>query len=247
MTSTNQDLNPNPSNSDNDTALIPAGVIGYSNSSKLFHLPLILSLPSLFRLDSIQQRSTSNSRDCKLDFPTINKHETVEGMISSLPPRSLIIITTTNVTHFPFAKLALESNHHVVVEKPLGLNSDQVRELKSLADSKGLVCSAYQNRRWDGDLLTLRSLISDKEGDGKSALGIPTYFESRFDRFRPFGKGGWREETKREDGGGMLWDLGSHLIDQGELMSGRSRRFAFVMNLRIDLVSVEGTLTSQAL
>jgi len=200
----------------NISSTIPVGIVGYSNSSRTFHLPLIQSLPSLFHLEAIQQRSSSTSESCQIKFPGVKKVETVEELISTLPSRSLIIITTTNSTHHPFAKQSLQAGHHVVVEKPLGLNSGQVKELKALADEKGLVCSAYQNRRWDGDFLTIRQLITDKENGEPSAIGIPTYFESRFDRFRPFAKGGWREETGKEQGGGMLWDLGSHLIDQGE-------------------------------
>lgn len=83
----------------------------------------------------------------------------------------------------------------------------------------GLVCSAYQNRRLDNDFLTLRSLLTSPRNDSTqpSPIGQPTLVESRFDRYRPFAKGGWREEVTPEKGGGMLWDLGAHLIDQGEL------------------------------
>jgi predicted dehydrogenase len=66
----------------------------------------------------------------------------------------------------------------------------------------------FQNRRWDGDFRTVRRLVEDGQ------LGDVYRFESRFERWRPTPKAGWRESGGPDDGGGILLDLGSHLIDQ---------------------------------
>ena len=66
--------------------------------------------------------------------------------------------------------------------------------------------TVFQNRRWDGDFLTVKRLL----GDG--ALGTVHRFESRFERWRPELTDTWRERA--EDAGGLLFDLGSHLVDQ---------------------------------
>jgi len=76
------------------------------------------------------------------------------------------------------------------------------------ARARGLLLTVFQNRRWDGDLLTARRLLEE------GALGRVWRFESRFERWRPAPKPGWRESGGPEDAGGMLNDLGSHLVDQ---------------------------------
>lgn len=95
----------------------------------------------------------------------------------------------------------------VVVEKPFTVTSVEAAELTKVANDTGLICSVYQNRRWDGDFLTVKKLI--KGGH----LGRLVEFESHFDRFRNFVKAGWREQNDAP-GSGMLYDLGAHLIDQ---------------------------------
>lgn len=82
------------------------------------------------------------------------------------------------------------------------------------ARAAGRLVIPYQNRRWDGDFLTLRALLA------QGALGTVHRFESRFDRWRPEAKGGWRESGEPGVAGGLLYDLGSHLIDQALLLFG---------------------------
>ena len=87
------------------------------------------------------------------------------------------------------------------------------------------------DRRLDGDYLTLLSLLRPSSSDHPSPIGAPVSVESRFDRFRPLRKGGWREEKGWEEGGGVLWDLGAHLVDQGELeVSNISTTFSDVVS-----------------
>ncbi|PWZ01908.1 NAD(P)-binding protein [Testicularia cyperi] len=206
-------------------APIPVSVIGFGNSARTFHLPFVQALPELFTLHSIQQRprteaSSSSSPNASTLFPSVTILPDFDAVLASLPKNGLIIITTTNDTHFPFAKKALEAGFNVLVEKPVATNEADVQALIDLQNSTGKLCAVYQNRRFDGDFLTIQSLLADK-GSEPSALGVPTYFESRFDRFRPIAKGGWREEVDPDtQGGGMLWDLGSHLIDQALFLFG---------------------------
>lgn len=64
--------------------------------------------------------------------------------------------------------------------------------------------------------MTLQGLLAPTSSGDPSAIGEPVSVESSFDRFRPLRKGGWREEKGWKEGGGVLWDLGAHLVDQGE-------------------------------
>ncbi|EST07731.1 Oxidoreductase, N-terminal [Kalmanozyma brasiliensis GHG001] len=218
-------------------APIPVCVVGFGNSARTFHLPFVAALPQLFTLHSIQQRprtsSNSSSPDASKLYPNILILPDFDAVLTSLPANGLIIVTTTNDTHFPFAKRALESGFNVLVEKPVTTDESNVQILIDLQRKTGRLCAVYQNRRFDGDFLTIQSLLSDK-GAEPSALGVPTFFESRFDRFRPYAKGGWREEVDPDaQGGGILWDLGAHLIDQALFLFGPPQSVTgFVRNQR---------------
>ena len=52
-------------------------------------------------------------------------------------------------------------------------------------------------------------------------LGRIFRFESRYERWRPEIAPGWREEPAREEAGGVLFDLGGHLVDQALVLFGR--------------------------
>lgn len=208
------------------SAPIAVAIIGFGSSARTFHIPFILSLPDLFFLHTIQQRPGSKSGPpAEESHPHARIAPTVDAVFKgnngdgagSLPPNSLVIITTANETHNMFALQALRAGHHVVVEKPAALSIDEAKALQQESESRGLVCAAFQNRRLDSDFLTIRSLLSPSRADPSkpSPIGQPTLVESRFDRYRPLSKGGWREEVSPEKGGGMLWDLGAHLVDQG--------------------------------
>lgn len=211
------------------SAPICVAVIGYGSSARTFHIPFILSLPDLFHLHTIQQRPASKSGPpASESHPNVRIAPTLESVFEgndgdgtgALPEKSLVIITTSNETHNQFALQAMKAGHHVVVEKPAALTIAEAESLLHASQENGLVCSAYQNRRLDSDFLTLRALLASPRNDPSqpSPIGQPTLVESRFDRYRPFSKGGWREEVLPEKGGGMLWDLGAHLIDQGRLI-----------------------------
>ena len=83
------------------------------------------------------------------------------------------------------------------------------------AEAAGLPLTVFHNRRWDTDFLTARKLIED------GTIGRPIRIESRFERYRPAPReGAWRELPDAAEAGGVLWDLGPHLIDQACVLFG---------------------------
>jgi predicted dehydrogenase len=127
----------------------------------------------------------------------------------------LAVVATPNRTHVALAEAALRAGLPVVVDKPLAPSAEGGRRLVEVADERGLLLTVFHNRRWDGDFLTVRSLLE------RGALGRVLRFESRFERWRPELKGGaWRELGSPEEAGGVLFDLGTHLIDQALLLFG---------------------------
>lgn len=180
---------------------IKTDIVGYGFSAKTFHIPFITTQAN-FTLAAI---SSSQEESIKHAFPDAKHFASAEEMITTTDS-SLVIITAPNDVHFSLAKLALENNKHVVLEKPFVTSVSDGKALIALAKSKGLELAVYHNRRWDGDFLTVKKLLAEKR------LGNIKYFESHFDRFRPKVMQRWREQSN--NGGGILFDLAPHLIDQ---------------------------------
>jgi len=184
-----------------NSAPIKTAVIGYGFSAKTFHIPFISSLLE-FELTAI---SSSQVDAVTTDWPNAKHYLSADDLLKN-SDAELVIITAPNDVHFSLAKTALEQNKHVIIEKPFVTNVADGEELIALAAEKGLILSVYNNRRWDGDYLTVKKLIQD------GRLGEVKSFESHFDRFRPEVRQRWREQSTT--GGGILFDLGPHLIDQ---------------------------------
>ncbi|MCU4674644.1 oxidoreductase [Catenovulum sp. 2E275] len=180
---------------------IKVGVIGFGNSAKAFHLPFITTQAD-YQLVAI---SSSKQDEVQAAFAGVTCYANAEDLIFD-PNIELVIITAPNHVHFSLTKLALEHNKHVVLEKPMANTSDEAQQLVDIANQHNKLLTIYQNRRWDGDFLTVKKLLADKK------LGDLTYFESHFDRFRPVVETRWREE--RGLGNGIWFDLGPHLVDQ---------------------------------
>ena len=126
----------------------------------------------------------------------------------------LVVISTPNRSHVPLALQALSAGLPVVIDKPFAPSAAQARLVIDAARERKLAVSAYHIRRWDSECLTLRGLMARGE------LGRVLRFESRLERWRPESKGGWKERGAPEEAGGLLYDIGSHLIDQALYLFG---------------------------
>jgi scyllo-inositol 2-dehydrogenase (NADP+) len=183
------------------TAPVGTGLIGYGLAGSVFHAPLILAEPRL-RLHAV---ASSRGEQIGRELPGVRAVADSAALIAD-PAVELVVIASPNASHAPLAEQALRAGKHVVVDKPFAIASADAQRLIDLAAARGRVLSAFQNRRWDHDFLTLRRTIAE------GRLGEVYQYEARYDRFRPQPKQGWRERP--EPGAGVLYDLGAHLIDQ---------------------------------
>jgi scyllo-inositol 2-dehydrogenase (NADP+) len=180
---------------------IPVGLIGYGLGGSIFHAPLIKTVPGL-RLAAIV---TSQRDRVEKDLPGVPVVATTPELLSD-PEIKLVVVASPSPTHFDVARAALQAGKNVVIDKPFAATVQEAQYLIDLAGAEGLFLSVYQNRRWDGDFLTVKKLIQD------GSLGEIFHYEAHFDRFRLDIRPGWRETGGR--GSGILYDLGAHLIDQ---------------------------------
>lgn len=187
---------------------IKVGLAGFGISARVFHAPFLTTLPE-YELDSVVERSKNESQK---NYPSVKVVRSIDDLIAD-PAIELIVITTPNETHFPFAKKSLEGGKHVVLEKPFANSTSEARELVEIAKSSGKVLSVYQNRRYVSDFLTIKDIFK------KNLLGDVHEFIAHYDRYRAEAKpNAWREQNT--PGSGVLYDLGPHLIDQALCLFG---------------------------
>lgn len=189
------------------------GLVGYGLAGSVFHAPLIAATEGL-ALDTVVTSNPERQEQAHAEHPDVRTVADTDTLFTRAADLDLIVIASPNKTHVPLAVTALQAGLPVVVDKPIAGTAAEARELAALAEERGLLLSVFQNRRWDNDFLTLRKLLDE------GALGDVWRFESRFERWRPQPKGGWRESGDPAEIGGLLYDLGSHVVDQALTLFG---------------------------
>lgn len=188
------------------------GLIGFGLSGRYFHAPFLKVNPH-FKLTKVVTRNSASVHEFD---PSIEVISSAEELLAD-DSIDLVFVCTPNDLHFPYAKAALEAGKHVVIEKPFTNTTAEAEALIELAEQKKLIVSAYQNRRWDADFLTIKKLLDE------GSLGEVVEFEGHFDRYRPeVAQGTWKEVASA--GAGTLYNLGSHLIDQALALFGTPQK-----------------------
>ncbi len=194
---------------------IGVALVGYGLAGSIFHAPLIATTQGL-RLRAVVTNDPQRKLQVEQDFPQVRSVPTLEQLLDDTADIGLVVIATPNHMHLWQATAALAHGLHVVVDKPMALSSSEASAMIAVAQRSGRLLSVFQNRRFDNDYLLVRQLIADHR------IEMVRHFEIRFERWRPeLRPGSWREERTPEEGGGLLLDLGSHLIDQALLLFGR--------------------------
>jgi predicted dehydrogenase len=190
------------------------GIIGYGLAGTVFHAPLVASTPGL-AVAAIVTGNLERQAQARRDYPAAAIHTTADEMLANPSLLDLVVVATPNRVHVPLGIAALEAGLPIVIDKPIAPSVSDAERLIAVAQRTGKLLTVFQNRRWDNDFLTVRRLIA------ADLLGSVTRLESRFERFRLAPKeGAWRERPEPEEAGGLLFDLGAHLIDQAMLLFG---------------------------
>lgn len=184
------------------------GLLGYGKGGRYFHATLLPGLPGVTFV-GVVTRSPERRRDIAQDHPGLPTFDTLADLAAA--GADVVAISTPLASRAALILEAIELGLAVVSDKPFASSAAQARELVNAAERNGVMLSVFQNRRWDSDFLTVRRLIEDR------ALGPISRFESSIERFSPASVG-------KASGGGLLRDLGSHLVDQALLLFGPVER-----------------------
>jgi predicted dehydrogenase len=192
---------------------IRTAVIGFGTGGAVFHAPF-LDADEQFRLDVVVTSDAGRAAAAARTYPQARVVPTADEVLAAAADLDLVVITTPPGSHAALAHRSLDAGLAVVVDKPLAVTAAEGEALVEHAERVGRPLTVFQNRRWDGDYLTLRSLV------GEGALGRVRRFESRFEWWKPEETKAWKAAATPAEGGGMLYDLGTHLIDQAVQLFG---------------------------
>jgi len=193
---------------------LKVGIIGFGMSGRVFHVPLLDSMKEY----EITKIYTNNLEAIKLAEKVYPNAVVVQDKDEIIQDNKieLVVLAVPNKFHFSLAKDAMENGKHVVIEKPFVVTSQEGERLIKIAHREKRILSVYHNRRHDSDFRTIKNVIEN------GLVGEVVEYEASYNRFRNFLKGNWREE--QEEGSGILFDLGSHLIDQAISLFGYPKR-----------------------
>lgn len=183
--------------------MIRVGLVGYGLGGKVFHAPLIDLAPDL-ALYAVCSRSSAKRSAAMADFPSVKTYGTYDALLDD-DKVDLVVLATPHDTHAPMSIQAMDAGKHLVTDKIMCLNEAEARGMIQASKRNGVFLSVFQNRRWDGDFLTLQRLLAS------GVLGDIYTIESNITTFGG-PHSGWRAWKKY--GGGRVLDWGAHLIDQ---------------------------------
>jgi predicted dehydrogenase len=203
------------------------GLLGYGIAGRVFHAPLISSTDGM-ELAAIVTANPERQAQARAAHPDA-KIVTADELFDM--DLDLIVVGTPNRTHVEYARRAIDKGVAVVVDKPFAPTSAEAKGLVAAARAKGVPLTVFQNRRWDSDFLTVRKIIG--------RLGDVRRFESRYERWVPEVWDNWREFGAPEEAGGLLYDLGAHLVDQALQLFGPVSNVYAELDLRRPGVQVD--------
>lgn len=184
------------------------GFYGFGKSTQRYHIPY-LNIREGIRVKTIVLPSIRKRAEEMKAYPDIIFTEDESVMLED-PEIDMIVVATPSDTHFCMATRALHSGKHVLVDKPFCSSFEEAWTLLELAKEKGVIAMPFQNRRFDSDILTAKSVIES------GRLGEIVEIESHFDYYRPF-------EPHRPDAryiDGYIFGLGIHTVDQMTMLFG---------------------------
>lgn len=183
------------------------GIFGYGTGGRVFHAPLVDATPGLTPA-AIVTSNPDRAGQASTDYPAADVLPDADALFAKAGELDLVVVSTPNRTHVPLALRAIEAGLPVVVDKPFAPTAAEAAKVVEAAKAKGVGLTVFQNRRFDSDFLTVRKVLET------GRLGDVFRFESRYDRWVPKPRDNWREFGDPAEAGGLLYDLGAHIVDQ---------------------------------
>jgi predicted dehydrogenase len=196
-------------------APLRAGIIGFGLAGRVFHAPFLATNPA-FTIAAIATSDAERGAQAAAAHPGAQIMST-DALLAQAGDLDLVVLASPPHVHREQAVAALVAGAAVVIDKPFVPTVADAEAIIAAADAAGLPLTVFQNRRWDGDFRTVTKLVNT------GALGTVHRFESTFERFGAPKRDQWQGQISPAQGGEILFDLGSHLIDQALTLFGPAK------------------------
>jgi predicted dehydrogenase len=180
------------------------GIAGYGMAGRLLHAAPIAQVG--MTVAAVATRNASRAGQVEREHPEARIVPDLEALLE-VGDLDLVVLATPTGDHAAQSLAVIAAGLPLVVDKPLGVNAAETREVVSAASAAGVPLTIFQNRRYDAEHATLRQVVRGRR------VGDPYRLELRWERWRPVPKDRWRETMPPQRGGGLLLDLHSHLVD----------------------------------
>ena len=177
---------------------------GYGFAGRDIHAPLLLEAGC-----TVVGVSTGNPERAAAAEAELPGARVVPGLddLLRLPNLDLVVLATPSGGHAEQVRAVVDAGIACIVDKPLAVDARSAEAVVRYAEAAGVPLTVFQNRRYDPEQATVARVVAD------GLVGTPFRYEMRWERWRPVPKDRWRENSSPAEGGGILLDLHSHLVD----------------------------------
>ncbi|GAB3686300.1 Gfo/Idh/MocA family protein [Angustibacter aerolatus] len=198
-----------------DTGAVGVALVGYGMAGRTFHQPLLQAAGLDVRV--VATRDPQRQEQALADLPGPALVDDLDAVLARRDELGveLVVLASPTGAHVDQALACIDAGTPFVVDKPLAVDAVGGRRVVERAEQAGVPMCVFQNRRYDDEHRTLRQLLAD------GVLGDVLRYEKRWERWRPVPKDRWRERATAVEGGGLLLDLHSHLVDGAVQLLGR--------------------------
>lgn len=191
--------------------MVNVGLAGYASAGRGIHAPIIAGAG--LTLAAVATSNPERRAEVASDFPDAMVVDDLDALLA-VEGLDVIVLATPSGSHLEHALKVIASGIPCVVDKPLAVNADDCLTVVDAAERAGVPLTVFHNRRYDPSHTTLATVVADR------LAGEPFRCELRWERWRPVPKDRWRENAAAVDGGGIMLDLHSHLIDSAVQLFG---------------------------
>ncbi|MFD6446190.1 Gfo/Idh/MocA family oxidoreductase [Promicromonospora sp. NPDC060204] len=186
------------------------GIVGYGGAGRQIHARLARAAG--MSVTAVVARDSGRRVQAAGDWPGARLFNDLPSMLAEPGLYDLVVIASPSSLHAEHANAVSVAGKPFVLDKPIATTAAEARRVVAAASSSGTPFTVFHNRRWDPEQLTLKALLD--RGD----LGKVHTFERHWERWRPKPQQRWKENDVV--GGGLLLDLGPHLVDSATQLFG---------------------------